>query len=115
MRRGPAAENRHGEAPRGAVPLATGRRVLLTRLSRLASVMEDQCAPLGASPPLEGVGTRKGSIIRALHARRKRKGCCSRWREQGNERGRKWVKRKGPGPTGARVALHLQGGQNRSP
>src|SRR5919204_1312565 len=105
MRRGPAAENRHGEAPRGAVPLATGRRVLLTRLSRLASVMEDQCAPLGASPPLDGGWYKERfNHPRASRAAEK-EGCCSRWREQGNERGRKWVKRKGPGTTGARVAL----------
>jgi hypothetical protein len=36
------------------------RRVSQTRLSRLASVMEDQCAPLGASLPLDrGVGGRR--------------------------------------------------------
>jgi hypothetical protein len=66
LKRGPAAGNRHGGAPRGAVPVATGWPRVANAASRLASVIENQCAPRGAPPPPSfGVGTRRQDDPRA--------------------------------------------------
>src|SRR3954454_23515124 len=53
LKRGPAAGNRHGGAPRGAIPVATGSPRVANAASRLASVIEDPvCALRRSAAPL---------------------------------------------------------------
>ena len=60
LKRGPAAGNRHGGAPRGAIPVAPGSPRAVNAASRLASVIEDPvCALRRSAAPSFGVGTRK--------------------------------------------------------
>jgi hypothetical protein len=60
MTRGRAAENRHGGAPRGAVPVARDGPRLASAVSRLASATGLPSAPFGAPPtPRSGVGTKR--------------------------------------------------------
>src|SRR3954452_8904051 len=56
LKRGPAPGNRHGGAPRGVVPIATGWLRVANAASRLASVIEDQCGALrrSAAPLVRG-------------------------------------------------------------
>jgi len=60
MTPGPSAENRHGGAPRGAVPVARDGPRLASAVSRLASATGLPSAPFGAPPtPRSGVGTKR--------------------------------------------------------
>src|SRR6476660_2231652 len=53
LKRGPAAGNRHGGAPRGAIPVAPGSPRAVNAASRLASVIEDPvCALRRSAAPL---------------------------------------------------------------
>ena len=49
LKRGPAAGNRHGGAPRGAIPVAPGSPRAVNAASRLASVIEDPVCALRRS------------------------------------------------------------------
>jgi hypothetical protein len=87
LKRGPAAGNRHGGAPRGVVPIATGWLRVANAASRLASVIEDPVWRLAAlrRPPRSGTVQGK-ETIRAPNAARKRevmrsKRRCVRWKE----------------------------------
>src|SRR3954453_8299860 len=73
LKRGPAAGNRHGGAPRGVVPVATGWLRVANAASRLASVIEDPVWRLAAlrRPPRSGTVQGK-ETIRAPNAARKR-------------------------------------------
>ena len=67
LKRGPAAGNRHGGAPRGAIPVATGSPRACHAVSRLASVIERPSVRLAAlrRPPRSGVGKRTRDDPRA--------------------------------------------------
>jgi hypothetical protein len=98
LKRGPAAGNRHGGAPRGAIPVAPGSPRAVNAASRLASVIEDPvCALRRSAAPSFGVGTRKRDDPRAKRrAETRGDGKMEgnegdvRWKEQGSSGRRAW-------------------------
>ena len=73
LKRGPAAGNRHGGAPRGAIPVAPGSPRAVNAASRLASVIEDPvCALRRSAAPLVSGSAQGNETIHAPNAARKR-------------------------------------------
>src|SRR5262245_50613158 len=70
MTRGPSAENRHGGAPTGAVPVARDGPCLANTVVALRRRDRTKSAPLGAPPTPRGAGQMRKTTNRGAETRR---------------------------------------------
>jgi hypothetical protein len=91
LKRGPAAGNRHGGAPRGAIPVAPGSPRAVNAASRLASVIEDPVCALrrSAAPLVRGRHKKRDDPCAERRAETRGDGTMERARIPGISNGRR--------------------------